>query len=235
MPDTVRQLHDFRFPGESEEYRRARDELLEAEIDLRRQEERVAARRRELPLGGAVQTDYEFDEWDAAAGAPRTVRLSELFDGKDTLLLYSFMIVPPEQGLPFVGPCPSCTSIIDGIDGALPHITQQIGFAVAAKPPIDEFRRHGESRGWRNARLLSASPSSYSLDYGAEDENGFQWPLATVFVRRGDQIHHSWTSELWFARGDEGQGPRHVDFMWPVWAVLDRTPEGRGWEPEIEY
>jgi hypothetical protein len=28
-------LHDVRFPGESDEYRRARDELLEAEIDVR--------------------------------------------------------------------------------------------------------------------------------------------------------------------------------------------------------
>ena len=28
-------LHTIRFPGESEEYRRARDELLQAEIDLR--------------------------------------------------------------------------------------------------------------------------------------------------------------------------------------------------------
>jgi predicted dithiol-disulfide oxidoreductase (DUF899 family) len=234
MPETVR-AQNFRFPGESEEYRRARDELLDAEIDLRRHEERVAAQRRELPLGGAVQTDYEFDEWDSAAGGPRMVRLSELFDGKDTLLLYSFMIVPPEQGLPFVGPCPSCTSIIDGIDGALPHITQRMGFAVAAKPPIEEFRRHGQSRGWRNARLLSAAPSRYSVDYGAEDENGYQWPLATVFVRRGDAIHHVWSSEMWVSP-DEGQGPRHVDFMWPVWAVLDRTPEGRAeWGPELEY
>jgi predicted dithiol-disulfide oxidoreductase (DUF899 family) len=234
MPETVR-AQNFRFPGESEEYRRARDELLEAEIDLRRHEERLAVQRRALPLGGAVPTDYEFDEWDSAAGGPKTVRLSELFNGMDTLFLYSFMIVPPEQGLPFVGPCPSCTSIIDGIDGALPHITQRMGFAVAAKPPIEEFRRHGQSRGWRNARLLSASPSRYSLDYGAENDNGYQWPLATVFVRRGDRIHHFWSSELWVS-ADEGQGPRHVDFMWPVWAVLDRTPEGRDdWGPELEY
>jgi predicted dithiol-disulfide oxidoreductase (DUF899 family) len=32
-------LHTVRFPGESDEYRRARDELLEAEIDLRRRTE----------------------------------------------------------------------------------------------------------------------------------------------------------------------------------------------------
>jgi predicted dithiol-disulfide oxidoreductase (DUF899 family) len=238
MPDTARIEHDVRFPGESDEYRRARDALLQAEVELRRQIERVAAQRRELPLGGRVLTDYVFDEWDAAANGPRQVRLSELFEeGKDTLFLYSFMIVPPEQGLPFVGPCPSCTSIIDGIDGALPHITQRISFAVAAKPPVEQFRQHGERRGWRHVRLLSAAPSSYSRDYGAEDGNGFQWPIATVFVRRNGAIHHFWSSELWFAGGDgEGQGPRHVDFMWPVWMVFDRTPAGRGtWEPKLEY
>jgi predicted dithiol-disulfide oxidoreductase (DUF899 family) len=234
MPESP---HAFRFPGESDEYRRARDELLRAEIDLRRQIETVAARRRELPLGGAVPTDYAFEKWDAVAGAGKPVRLSELFDpGKDTLFLYSFMIVPQEQGLPFVGPCPSCTSIIDGIDGALPHITQRISFAVAAKAPIEVFRQHGDRRGWRHARLLSASPSTYNRDYGAEDANSYQWPLATVFVRRGDGIHHFWSSELWFAPHEEGQGPRHVDFMWPIWSAFDRTPEGRGdWETSLEY
>jgi predicted dithiol-disulfide oxidoreductase (DUF899 family) len=236
MPEAVQATHEFRFPGESKEYRRARNELLQAEVALRRQIESVAARRRELPLGGLVPTDYEFEEWDAAVGGPRRVRLSQLFGATDTLFLYSFMVVPSDQGLPFTGPCPSCTSIIDGIDGAVPHITQRIAFAVAAKPPIGEFRRHGERRGWRHARLLSAAPSRYSRDYGAEDANGFQWPIANVFVRREDGIHHFWSSELWWVGHDEGQGPRHVDFIWPVWMVFDRMPEGRAtWEPRLEY
>src|ERR1700756_3596832 len=97
-------MHDFRFPGESAEYRRARDELLAAELELRRQTERIAAQRRALPIGGVVSTDYVFDEWDQAAGAPHKVSLSELFAPEhDTLYLYSFMIVPQEQGLPFTG------------------------------------------------------------------------------------------------------------------------------------
>ena len=237
MAQELQALHDFRFPGESDEYRRARDELLRAEVELRRQTEQVAARRRELPLGGAVGTDYVFEEWDDAAGAARPVRLSELFDdGKDTLFLYSFMVVPREQGLPFVGPCPSCTSIIDGIDGAIPHIRQRMSFAVESAAPIAQFREHGSRRGWRHARLLSSAGNSYRTDYGAADANGYQWPLATVFVRRDDGIHHHWSSELWWVAHDEGQGPRHVDFMWPLWAVLDRAPEGRdAWEPKLEY
>jgi predicted dithiol-disulfide oxidoreductase (DUF899 family) len=226
-----------RFPGESDEYRRARDELLRAEVDLRRQTEIVAAQRRALPLGGELASDYEFEEWDKDTGQGRRVRLSELFEGKDTLFLYSFMVVPPEQNLPFDGPCPSCTSIIDAIDGELPHITQRVSFAVAAKAPIDRFREHALSRGWRHARLLSSLDGSYSRDYGAEDDQGSQWPLATVFVRRDDRIHHFWSSELWFAEHEEGQGPRHVDFMWPLWAVLDRTPAGRDpdWGPALDY
>ena len=152
--------HAFRFPGESNEYRRARNELLDAEVELRRQIERVAAQRRRLPLGGAVPTDYVFKGWDRSADAVRDVRLSELFaDGKDTLFLYSFMFVPEEQGLPFAGFCPSCTSIIDGVDGAAPHLAQLINFAVSTKAPIEQFRDHGARRGLRRTytRLSAAS------------------------------------------------------------------------------
>jgi predicted dithiol-disulfide oxidoreductase (DUF899 family) len=228
----------LRFPGESEEYRSARDELLAQEIELRRQIEQVSARRRELPLGGELPTDYEFEEWDQAAGTARVVRMSELFeDGKDTLYLYSFMVVPEAQGLPFVGPCPSCTSIIDAVDGEVPHIVRRINFAVCSKAPIERFGAHAETRGWRHARLLSSAGNTYNVDYGAEDANGFQWPLATVFVRRDGRIHHFWSSELWSAEADDpAQGPRHVDYMWPMWAILDRTPDGRGdFQPSLEY
>ena len=53
--------HTKRFPNESDEYRSARDRLLNAEAELRRQIEAVAAMRRSLPLGGQVKEDYTFD------------------------------------------------------------------------------------------------------------------------------------------------------------------------------
>jgi predicted dithiol-disulfide oxidoreductase (DUF899 family) len=31
-----------------------------------------------------------------------------------------------------------------------------------------------------------------------------------------------------FARGGEGEETRHVDSIWPIWNVLDMTPNGRG-------
>ena len=66
----------IQFPGESREYRLARNQLLEAEIELRRTIERVAAQRRALPPGGAVADDYVFEE---AAGEGREVTFSQLF------------------------------------------------------------------------------------------------------------------------------------------------------------
>jgi predicted dithiol-disulfide oxidoreductase (DUF899 family) len=166
------------------------------------------------------------------------VHLSELFeDGKDMLFLYSFMFRQGEKGLPLEVPCPACTSIIDAVDGEVPHIAQWTNFAAVTKVPIDRFREHARTRGWRHARLLSSAGNAYNRDYHGEDADENQLPIATVFVRRDGRIHHQWSSELMFAPTEPGQNPRHVDFMWPLWAVLDRTPDGRDpdWEPKLEY
>ena len=76
---------NIKFPGESSEYRRARNQLLEAEDELRRLNEQVAAKRRALPAGGLLAEDYVFES--AVDGGE--VRFSELFaPGKDTLVIY---------------------------------------------------------------------------------------------------------------------------------------------------
>jgi predicted dithiol-disulfide oxidoreductase (DUF899 family) len=62
-------LHEVRFPGETREYRQARDEQLRAEMKLRGLEAAVAAQRGGLPLGGQVPKDYKFEEWDDRAHA----------------------------------------------------------------------------------------------------------------------------------------------------------------------
>lgn len=218
-----------RFPGESAEYRRARNRLLQQEVKLRRQIEAVAAQRRKLPLGGVVATDYVFD----SASGP--VRLSELFaPGKRTLFVYNFMYPEsPDSDTP----CPSCTAIIDGVDGAARHVSHRINFVVVAKTPIQRFLDYGRKRGWQHATLLSAANNTFKRDWLAEEANGQQLPLAQVFTKRGRKIHHTWTSELWYAPADRGQDRRHVDFIWPVWSILDATPEGRGrtWNPQIDY
>jgi predicted dithiol-disulfide oxidoreductase (DUF899 family) len=79
------------FPGESAEYREARNRLLELdqEAELRRATEAVAAAGRTLPPGGVVPQDYVFQGAGADA-LPVDLRLSELFTpGKDSLVMNS--------------------------------------------------------------------------------------------------------------------------------------------------
>jgi predicted dithiol-disulfide oxidoreductase (DUF899 family) len=223
-------MDPIRFPNETPEYRKARDQLLEEEARLREQVERVAALRRGLPLGGPVPEDYAFEERDPAGGA-REVKLSQLFlPGRDALLVYGFMYGPEMERA-----CPMCTSFLDSLDGAAPHITRQLALAVSARSPLDRIVRHAERRGWRNLRLLSSAGNGFQRDYRAEDESGSQLPMANVFVRREGRIHHFWGSEL-FARPFPSGNPRHVDMLWPLWNALDLSPGGRGeWYPALDY
>jgi len=229
-------LHPKRFPGESSAYREARNGLLQAEIALRRNIEEVAALRRTLPLGGEVPEDYIFDEGAAdlkdSATAHKT-RLSELFQsGKDTLAIYSFMYGPKMKAA-----CPSCTSIVDSLDGTTPHATQRINLAVVARNPLEKIRAHARSRGWRNLRLLSSANNTYNRDYHGENPEGDQMPGLNVFTRRDGKIHHFYYTELRFVPPDPGQNERHVDMFWPLWNLFDYTPEGRGkdWYPKLVY
>lgn len=228
-------LHDVRFPGESKAYRGARDALLKAEMDLRRQVEAVAALRRKLPLGGIVPEDYVFEEDTASlSGVPalRDVRLTELFDKDASLILYSFMYGPA-----MAAPCPSCTSMLDSMNGAAPHARQHVNLAIVAKSPIERIRDFARARGWNNLRLLSSDKNSYNRDYHGESATGSQMPNLNVFVRRGGTIHHVFSTELLFAPSDPGQDHRHIDIIWPLWNLYDFTPEGRGadWYPKLAY
>jgi predicted dithiol-disulfide oxidoreductase (DUF899 family) len=225
-------LHDVRFPNESLEYRSARDTLLRAEMELRRQVEQVAALRRALPLGGRPPEDYAFDACDLSTGAKGRMRLSELFGDKPTLLAYSFMYGPTAER-----PCPMCTAMLDGLDGQSDHIRQRAELVMIAKSPIDRVVAFAEARGWRRFRLLSSAGTSYNADYHGEDAKGAQWPMLNVFARRDGEVRHAYATELFVAPADGGQDGRHVDMIWPLWNALDFTPEGRGsdWRPKLSY
>ncbi len=228
-------LHPERFPGESKAYRAARDELLKAEMELRKKTESVAALRRKLPPGGPVPEDYEFEEGAADLADIETVRrvkMSELFRKDASLVVYSYMYGPA-----MARACPMCTSILDALNGSVQHAGQRINVVVVAKSPIQRIRAIARERGWRNLRLLSSAGNSYNRDYRGEDAKGSQTPALNVFTRKDGRIHHSWCSELMFAPGEPGQDPRHVDAIWPLWNLLDCTPEGRGtdWLPKLAY
>jgi predicted dithiol-disulfide oxidoreductase (DUF899 family) len=225
---------EIRFPGESREYRRARNQLLEAEGELRRLNEQVAAQRRALPAGGLLKEDYVFES--AADGSE--VRFSELFaSGKDALVIYNMMFPRWSEDeragapggktarLPLVEqPCPSCTSVVDGLEGAAFHLSARINLVVVAKTAPDRLGTYAQERGWHNLRLLSSRNNTFKRDYHGETPEGEQLPTLIVFSRDEDGIHHRWASEMTFNRGDTSS----LDPVWPIWGALDLTPDGRG-------
>ena len=238
------------FPGESPEYRAAREALLKQEIELRRAMEKVAAARRVLPPGGGLSEDYIF-QGAGAEGVPADVRLSELFaPGKDSLVIYSFMFPRdpgdarpgPADGRTSLlrleeGPCPSCVALLDQLDGAAEHAIQHINLAVIAKAPLERVLTFADERGWRRLRLLSSAGNTYNRDYLAETEQGAQRPMLNVFHREDGVIRHFWGSELFYAPAEPGQDPRHVGTLEPVWNLFDLTPEGRpsDWDEQLSY
>jgi predicted dithiol-disulfide oxidoreductase (DUF899 family) len=212
-----------------------RNALLEEEIALRKQIERVAALRRKLPQGGPIKEDYVFEEVNRGqGGAPNgKVRLSELFnEGKDSLVVYTFMYGPAMEHA-----CPSCTSILDGLDGAAPHAEERINLVVVAKSPPERIREFARQRGWHNLRLLSSAGNAFNHDYHGETASGSQIPAINVFVKRGQAISHFFNAELLYVPPEPGQNGRQADLIWPLWNLFDLTPEGRGtdWYPKLRY
>jgi len=234
------------FPNESAEYRKARNALLEAEIDLRRRTEAVAAMRRALPPGGEVPEDFEFERIGAFQ-RPEKVRLSELFGGFPSILVYSYMF-GPERDLP----CPGCTHLLDSIDGAARHVPRRAPLYVVSRSPIARLAAWAHERRWNHLTLLSAADNRYTETYygntaaltpamraerGYEPGKDWDEPMLNVFTKDGETIRHFWASELVFAPEDPGQHHRGIDFADPVWGLLDCTPEGRGagFFPKVEY
>lgn len=233
------------FPNESPEYRTARSALLDAEIALRRQVEAVASMRRALPPGGEVTEDYVFERIGAHS-RPETVRLSELFGTFPSILLYSFMF-GPERDVP----CPGCTHLLDGIEGAARHLPQRAPLYVVSRSPIARLAAWAHERGWDHLQMLSTAGNDYSAHYygntaaltpamraerGYKDGEDWDEPMLNVFRKDGGTIRHFWGSELVFAPDDPGQNHRALDLVDPLWGLLDTTPEGRGdFFPKVNY
>ena len=91
---------------------------------------------------------------------PENVKMSELFGPHDTLILYSFMY-GPERELP----CPGCTHLLDGLDGAARHVGKRTALHIVAKSPIARLAAWAHERGWEHLSLLSTAGNSYDADY----------------------------------------------------------------------
>lgn len=233
------------FPNETDEYRGARNALLQQEIALRRQIEAVAALRRALPPGGEVPEDYVFERIDQHL-RPEKIPMSKLFGRRQALILYSFMYGPERDT-----PCPMCTHLLDSVNGAASHVAQRASLYVVAKSPIARLMAWARARGWTHLNFLSTAGNSYDADYFGDSSKlpapirqawGFKEgevrdeTMFNVFRLDNGTVRHFWGSELTWAPMESGQHHRSGDAANALWGLLDMTPEGRGqFIPKVDY
>jgi predicted dithiol-disulfide oxidoreductase (DUF899 family) len=205
-------MSELRYPNESKVYRDAREALRKDEQELLDKLKVVAARRRALPPGSELKEDYVF-RWAGGGEAGRKlgerVKFSELFGGKNTLILYSWMFGPSWDK-----PCPSCTSLMDGFDRSWYAVSRDAAFAGIAKAPAERSTR-AKQRGWSRSAAVGLQiifQKDYKCQGGTDD---MQQVSMLTFGRRDGKIFLFWSAE------------GSVDTVWPYWNLMDFTPEGR--------
>ncbi|MEU1950433.1 DUF899 domain-containing protein [Nocardia rhamnosiphila] len=184
------------------EWQVAREALLKREKRLTAELDAVAAQRRRLPM---VRMDgsYRFGSVDGP------VRLSELFEGRSQLIVYSFMWHGSDEF------CSGCAMFTDNI-GHLAHLhARDVTLALVSDGPLGEILPFKNRMGW-SVPWYSSLGSSFNEDIGAG--SGF---ALNVFLQEGDEVYRTYVTS---GRGVERLGSN--------WTFLDLTPLGRqeAWE-----
>jgi predicted dithiol-disulfide oxidoreductase (DUF899 family) len=215
------------FPGESSDYRAAREALLANEIEFRRHMTQLVEQRRALPDGPVIEKNYRFKDENAFE-----VGLADLFGDKDTLVTYFWMYGPQRER-----PCPMCTNLLGALNGNARDIKQRVSLKILGRSPVDRQFAFAQERGWRDLNFIQTIGDDYANDLKLIDENGFEYPALVVFKRDGDKVRLFWASEVSKDMADPGQDPRDAPDIASLWTVLDLTPAGRGtdWYPKLNY
>lgn len=215
------------FPGESAEYRRARQALLREEIEFRRQMTRLVEQRRSLPDGPVIEKDYRFRDADG-----KEVGLLELFGDRQALVTYFWMFGPERAR-----PCPMCTNWLGAVNGNAADIKQRVALKILGRSPVARQLAFAEERCWRDLDFVETVGDDYARDLGLINADGSENPALCVFKRDGRTVRLFWSSEMTMDMADPGQDPRDAPDIASLWSILDLTPDGRGtdWYPKLSY
>jgi predicted dithiol-disulfide oxidoreductase (DUF899 family) len=220
-----------------EEWAAARDELLAREKEHTRLGDELARRRRELPWV-RVEKEYLFDTDDG------TRTLAELFDGRSQLLVYHFMFGPSYQA-----GCPTCSSMADTVDGALPHLhARDVTMMYVSQAPLEKLQAYKRRMGW-NMPWVSSSGSDFNFDLGySSTEEQTREAIAPLLEAglppivehnansTGTDITGYLTELFGFSAFILDDGTvyqtyattgRGIEFLMGYYGILDRAPKGR--------
>jgi predicted dithiol-disulfide oxidoreductase (DUF899 family) len=205
-----------------DEWVQARKDLLVREKALTREHDALTLERRQLPMV-RVDKRYAFDTTDG----PRA--LAELFGGNSQLVVYHFMMGPTwSEG------CPSCSLLVDHVDGGLVHLSQRdVSFVAVSRAPLAQITAFKQRMGW-TLPWVSSFGSDFNWDfrvsftpedvaagratynYGTMSFPIDEAPGFSVFYKNGDDVYHTYST---FGRGGEP--------LIGMYSLLDMVPKGR--------
>src|SRR5262245_37760175 len=206
-----------------EEWLKARKAHLAKEKEFTRLRDELSRQRRALPWV-KIDKHYVFD------GPKGKETLSDLFDGRSQLIVYHFMFGPAwEEG------CPSCSFLVDHVDGALAHLNaRDVTLAVVSRAPLPRIEAFKKRMRWR-FKWVSSYGNDFNYDYHVsfrKDEmakgKGYynyemqglpveELPGTSVFYKDATgELFHTYSC---YARGG--------DLLLGAYNYLDLVPKGR--------
>src|SRR5438552_5662229 len=122
--------------GTREEWLAARLGLLKEEKELTRRSDELARRRQELPWV-RIDKKYRFETEEGGAS------LADLFRGRSQLLVYHFMFGPD-----YTAGCATCSTIADGFDGFVVHLTHHdVMLWAVSRAPLAKLQAYKQRMG----------------------------------------------------------------------------------------
>ena len=144
------------------EWQEVQTRLLEREYEIRRMSEELGRERRNQPWV-LLDKEYTFDtEADEKT-------LADLFEGRSQLLVYHMMFGPE-----WTAGCPACSSVVDPLDGAMPHLNQHDAtMVVCSHAPLEKLAAYKKRMGWK-LNYVSSLGSTFNYDFGVSYTKGQQ-------------------------------------------------------------
>lgn len=206
-----------------DEWLAARKALLAREKAHTREGDALSVDRRRLPMV-KVETSYLFDTRDGRRS------LADLFEDRSQLIVYHFMMGPG-----WVEGCPSCSFLMDHLDGVLPHLANRdVTLVAVSRAPLAEIDAFKRRMGWQFPWVSSYGTAfnrdfhvSFTQDEVASGKMHYNYaeqlfpseegPGFSVFVKnaQGDVFH---TYSTYGRGGESVLGTYHL---------LDLVPKGR--------
>jgi predicted dithiol-disulfide oxidoreductase (DUF899 family) len=216
-----------------EEWLAARKALLAREKEETRIRDSVNAERIALPWV-RVEKSYRFETSDGSRA------LAELFDGRNQLVIYHFMLGPDwEAG------CPGCSFLADHLDGTLPHLNHHdVTLVAVSRAPLAKIEAYRRRMAW-HFPWVSSFGNDFNYDFHVSftpeelacatvEYNFTRIPVADAFDELPglSAFYKDETGEVFHTYSSYARGPEQ---LLGTLMILDRAPKGRNEKTTMDF